>query len=39
VPEVVLEAEMALVEFHRAVKIRDMDGDVVDALEHDILLE
>ena len=36
--EVVFEAKMSFIKSHRAVKIGDMNGDMIDALEHTFLL-
>jgi hypothetical protein len=36
--KIVLEAEVLLVEYDRAAKVFDVDGYMVDALEHRVLL-
>jgi hypothetical protein len=36
--KVMFEAKMLLVKVHRTAKIGDMNGDMVDALEHELLL-
>ena len=37
--KILFETEVFFVEGNRAIEIADVDGDVVDALEHDVLLQ